>query len=384
VLAESLAEASSQESDSLAGVASTASSEQFATVYVANVEYDLPGVKPGTVKYLRISQHMPWPCVREEKKACGYNDLHATPSGAWTRVFGAWTWSPARVIGIVPVEEDGSAHFKVPADQPIYFHALDENHLEVRRMRSNVTFRSGESRGCIGCHESRNITPKAAADWSGLALRRKPSMPEPPAWGHRDLPSYARDIQPIFDRHCVSCHGEKEPAGGLEFTSRLIGDYLQSYRTLFGVRPDETIPVSNTDAWRWRYPDKPPPPTNKDWYQRIEKNELPDQLVTLANRFGGAEVTPPYAFGSARSRLIRTLIDRPEYHNEVDISRDDWIALVTWVDLNAPYFDSYSNKDTTSGVRPAEWVQVQFPDPWTSPPAGEWVWTDEKTVVVGE
>jgi hypothetical protein len=322
--------------------------------------------------------------VREETKACGYNDLHATPSGAWTRIFGAWTWSPARVIGIVPVEEDGSAHFKVPADQPVYFHALDGDYLEVRRMRSNVTLRNGESRGCLGCHESRHITPRADPDWTGRALRREPSVPEPPAWGHRHLPNYVRDIQPIFDRHCVRCHGQKEPAGGLEFTSRRLGGYFQSYRTLFGVGPEETIPVSNEDAWRWRHPDRPCPPVDKAWYQRIEQNELPDQLVLLANRFGGAEVTAPYAFGSARSRLIRTLLDHPGHRKEVDMARGEWIALVTWVDLNAPYFSRFSNKDTTSGGSPAEWVEVRFPDPWITPPAGEWVWIDRKTVALEE
>lgn len=384
VLAEALVETTSPPGDSPTEPAPAVSPGRFATVYVADVEYDLPGVEPGTVKYLRISQHMPWPCVREEKKACGYNDLHATPSGAWTRVFGAWTWSPARVIGIVPVEEDGSAYFKVPADQPVYFHALDENYLEVRRMRSNVTFRNGESRGCLGCHESRHITPRADPDWTGRALHREPSVPEPPAWGHRDLPSYVRDIQPVFDRHCVRCHGQKEPAAGLEFTSRRLGGYNQSYRTLFGVGPEETIPISNGDAWKWRYPDKPVPPIDKAWYQRIEKNELPDQLVLLASRFGGAEVTQPYAFGSARSRLIRTLLDDPGHRKEVDMARDEWIALVTWVDLNAPYFDRFSNKDTTSGGNPAEWVEVRFPDPWITPPAGEWVWIDGKTVALEE
>lgn len=355
--------------------------EKYATVYVADAGYNLQGVEPRTIKYLRISQHVPWPCVREEDKTCGYNDLHATPSGAWTRVFGAWTWSPARVIGIVPVEADGSAYFKVPADQPVYFHALDENFLEVRRMRSNVTFQRGEERGCIGCHESRNVSPPIKTGSAGLALRRAPSIPEPPVWGNRNLPSFERHIQPIFERHCVSCHGAERPAGGMEFTSRRTDDYLQSYRTLFGVKYEETIPVSNTDAWRWRYPDKPAPPVDKAWYQQIEENKKPGQLVALANRFSGAEVTPTYAFGSARSRLIRSLLDDPAHH-DLDLPREDWIALVTWVDLNAPYFDSFSNKDTTGGGLPAQWVQVQFPDPWKAPPAGEWVWEDAKTVAL--
>ena len=57
--------------------------------------------------------------------------------------------------GIVPVEEDGSAHFIVPADKNLFFQALDENFMEVQRMRTFVNLQPGESRSCIGCHESR-------------------------------------------------------------------------------------------------------------------------------------------------------------------------------------------------------------------------------------
>ena len=80
---------------------------------------------------------------------------------AWDPVLGMWDWGTARVIGTVPVEDDGSAHFRVPADQTVYFQALDENFLELRRMRSNVTFVAGERRTCIGCHESKPIAPPA-------------------------------------------------------------------------------------------------------------------------------------------------------------------------------------------------------------------------------
>ena len=133
------------------------------------------------------------------------------------------------MIGIVPVEADGSAHFKVPADQPVYFQALDEDYLEVRRMRSNVSFKSGENRSCIGCHESKgNAMATPPNTGTRLALRRPPSVSVPPAWGDRLVPDFEQHIQPIFDQHCVRCHGEKEPKGGLEFTSRKIDGYVQS------------------------------------------------------------------------------------------------------------------------------------------------------------
>jgi hypothetical protein len=356
--------------------------ECSATVFMADVQHDMRHLEPHTIKYLRISQHVPWPCVREEEKACGYNDLHSTASGAWTRVFGAWTWAPARVIGIVPVEKDGSANFKVPADQPVYFQALDENYLEVRRMRSNVTFKNGEVRGCIGCHESRSVPPPSMEQPIGLALLREPSIPEPPSWGCSDLPSYERDIQPILDRHCIQCHDETDPDGGIDLTGHRVGDYLQSYRSMFGVGRDEVLPISNPDAWRWLHPGEPMPPVDKQWYQQIERNENEEQLVTLADRFGGAEITQPHAFGSGQSRLTRILLEDPLHRKEVTMPQEDWIALVTWVDLNAPFFDTFANKETTTDDQPAQLVRVRFPSPWKTPPAGEWVWHDERTVIL--
>jgi hypothetical protein len=44
----------------------------------------------------------------------------------------------------------------------------------------------------------------------------------------------------------------------------------------------------------------------------------------------------------------------------------------------------FSNKDTALDGKPAQWVRVRFPDPWVAPPAGEWVWEDERTVVLNQ
>ncbi|MFZ5832512.1 MAG: hypothetical protein ACOY3P_20690, partial [Planctomycetota bacterium] len=314
---------------------------RFAIAAVANVQAGWPELEAGSVKYLRISQKVPWPCVRDESKACGFNDLHWMPA-AWEPVLGMWDWGHARVIGMVPVEEDGSAHFKVPADQTVYFHALDENFIELRRMRSNVTFQQGEMRTCIGCHESKGAAPPLASDGVPLALRRAPSTPLPPPWGDRLVPDYERDIQPIFDRHCTSCHGENEPEGGLEFTSRKIDGYMQSYRTLFALRAEDRTPFAKGYWGIWR-PDQPPLSDEAaDWGKTFLKNVLKDppaaQLVRLADYTGGSEVTQPLEFGSGRSRLTLTLLNDPEHIKEVNISRDEWLSLVTWLDLNAQYW----------------------------------------------
>ncbi len=49
--------------------------------------------------------------------------------------------------------------------------------------------------------------PAAAAVGPGVAR-----APAPP-------PSFARDVAPILDHWCVSCHGEKEDQGGLRLDS---------------------------------------------------------------------------------------------------------------------------------------------------------------------
>jgi hypothetical protein len=43
----------------------------------------------------------------------------------------------------------------------LFFVALDENDLSIKRMQSFVTVQPGETTSCSGCHEQRTNTP----DW---------------------------------------------------------------------------------------------------------------------------------------------------------------------------------------------------------------------------
>lgn len=368
------------------------SGPRHAVAMVADVHRGWPEAEQGRVKYLRIAQKVPWPCVEDPEKACGFNDLHWMPS-AWEPVLGMWDWSPTRVIGIVPVEADGSAHFKVPADQTVYFQALDENLLEVRRMRSNLTFRAGETRSCVGCHESQSVIPPAGKLAMPLAMRREPSTPEPPPWGDRALPDFEEHIQPIFERHCVRCHGSEKPEGGIELTGRRVDGYLQSYRTLFGLQPGEETPFPREYRKIWM-PGSPPATAEQNEYARQFRKvalERPpeDQLVRLADYMGGSEVSKVGQFGSGQSKLTLALVKDPLHVEEAALSREEWMALVTWVDLNAQYWGTFVDKDqhylermsgeAAGDYRPPRRVVVEYPDPWSRSPAGKWVWKDAST-----
>ena len=122
-----------------------------ASVFVSDVYQGLDGVAPGTVKYLRIMEQVPRPW----SVYLGYQPSDSAP-GQMVAV-SLYTHLSVKVLhGVVPVQEDGSAQFTVPAGRDIFFQALDADFMEIQRMRTFVNFLPGEQRSCIGCHEHRN------------------------------------------------------------------------------------------------------------------------------------------------------------------------------------------------------------------------------------
>ncbi len=60
----------------------------------------------------------------------------------------------------------------------------------------------GEVVSCVGCHEKQNTAPPAKRT---MALQRPPD-PIRPWYGPLRGFSYAREVQPVIDRHCIGCH----------------------------------------------------------------------------------------------------------------------------------------------------------------------------------
>jgi hypothetical protein len=307
--------------------------DPFARCYVVDVYRGMEEIPRGTIKYLRVCQRVGWPLDGE------VGAMRYIPGNAWEKKFGFWAWAPARVIGTVPVEADGSAYFKVPADTAVYFQALDEDFMEIRRMRSHISFQPGEVRGCNGCHETKSIAPPPSH--TPLASLSEPRTPSPPGWGSTKLVGYEWLIQPIWDQHCVRCHGGDEPDGGLDLTNVRESDGMfRSYYHLFGRRSQA--------------PDTKP------------------ALISVSNRFSNAAITQPLEFGSHRSRLIQVLREDQLHQDEVRLSRRQWITLVTWVDLNAPYYDTFFNRRPAGSDEPSRDILLELPDPFASaqPPNG--------------
>ena len=95
----------------------------------------------------------------------------------------------------------------------LFFVALDEDDLSVKRMRSFMSLMPGETTSCVGCHEHRATTP-AYGTSQPTALRRSPS-PIRPIAGVPEIFDYPRHVQPILDAHCIECHDYDRRDGGV-------------------------------------------------------------------------------------------------------------------------------------------------------------------------
>jgi len=130
-----------------------------ALVYLVDVYAGpgLEGIPRGEVKALRVFTYV-----------YGYRGM----GGLYGTIGMNGPWDMRRVLGTVPVEADGSALFRIPANTPVAVQPLDREGKALQQMRSWFTGMPGEVLSCVGCHETQNNLPPARQT---LAARQPPA-----------------------------------------------------------------------------------------------------------------------------------------------------------------------------------------------------------------
>ena len=133
-----------------------------------------------------------------------------------------------RLLGVVPVEEDGSFHIELPADVPVQLQTLDENGMALHSC-GWIWVKHREPRGCIGCHEDPELTPEnrfvQALQRPGMKL----TLPE----ATRRTVDFRRDVMPIITTKCTPCHvGDK---AGLDLRPERRGRFNRAYADLLAA-----------------------------------------------------------------------------------------------------------------------------------------------------
>lgn len=256
-----------------------------ALVYMSDIYAGdgLKGVPRGTVKQLRLFT---------------YHFAYHGVGGQVNRVGLDGPWDIKRVMGTVPVEADGSALFRAPANTPFSVQPLDAQGQALQLMRSWMTAMPGERLSCVGCHERQNMSPPAQP---AMAATRAPSEITPWYGPERGF-SFRREVQPVLDRYCVGCH---------DGTDTVIPDF----KDLPDVHP------TAGDAAYSAGSHFPPSYLALRRYVRGPTIESDMHLLT------------PLEFHASTTELVQRL---REGHHGVSLDPESWDRIITWIDLSTP------------------------------------------------
>jgi hypothetical protein len=134
-----------------------------------------------------------------------------------------------RVLGVLPVEPDGSFSVKVPADLPVKLQILDANGLALATC-DWIWVKQKENRGCIGCHADPERAPE---NLFVEAMHHEPRSLDTPPKRWRAV-GFREDVFPLLQRRCgtAGCHGGPDagwqmPAGpdAADATCDLLTDH---------------------------------------------------------------------------------------------------------------------------------------------------------------
>lgn len=278
--------------------------------YVENV-YEgthMQGVKKGEVKWLRVIES-------PEKRSWTWGGWQG--QGEQAPALNWHSFENKQILGEVPVEEDGSASFMVPAGKFVFFQLLDKDKKMIQSMRSGVSLMPGEINGCVGCHEDRLSIPMPIPK-RPIALTKKPV--ELTKWMGKEpfKFSFMEHVQPILDRRCVKCH-----------------DFDEKDRKKIVLAGDMN-----------------------PFFNAAYINLYVNKAVSLVGG-GPADIQQAYSWGSHVSRLTQ-IIERGHYG--VKLTQKEKEYLYAWMDLNGVYYPVYESAfdNTLAGRCPLTYEEVDL------------------------
>jgi hypothetical protein len=363
----------------------------LAECIVTNVYSGMVGVEKGSIKYLRVLEQVPRPWgarrfYKPQYTQDEYDQQHV--------VITKDTHLGLKIQhGVVTVEDDGSARFLVPAERNIFLQALDADFKAVQTERTYVNYMPGEVRSCIGCHESTSQAPRANGRRMPKAMKREAEMPYAQAGesvAAKTL-SYARNVQPVWDKHCISCHNASNAKGNLNLSGKETRLFNESYENLVPERRKtgggETRNLSNdqlsvagnnyyiaADGTYFTLPanvDAKYTTEGKGFYVASsggsfvlvqDRGLLGPVIGENHPKNGNIHYLPAKSLGSYASVLVAMFspdvkLDSPDaqkkaehlanVHDKIKLKPEELLQITNWVDTNCQYYGTYYGRRDT-------------------------------------
>lgn len=334
------------------------------------------------------------------------------PSGA--QLFFSHAMERLRILGEIPLrKQDGSGHpildpegnpdtsflAKIPADTPFTFQLLDRNGMVLTMAQTWHQVRPGESRyDCGGCH-AHSQQPLAfeqtfadRPEYSAFDLSKVTPLVSHDAMGNPSLRmvdagvvnvEFYRDIRPLLQRSCVSCHTKLNPTPP--------GNLVLDDTTDYGGVPGDYARLADDQTSRWGYDpligygaERWWRQTNASRYVRMFQSRrsllawkvFGERLDGWSNSDHPTESVPgdPNTLPSGANPNAADLdftgsIMPPAGGGVPALTIDERMTIARWIDLGCP-INSGDNGNTPYGwfldeVRPTLFVSVPAPDaPW--------------------
>jgi hypothetical protein len=184
-------------------------------------------------------------------------------------------------------------HFsRFPPTFPIFVQPLDADGKALQTMRSWFVAMPGETISCVGCHEPQNsVSPPGARQAS-----RKPPCPMEPWLGPARGFGFDQEVQTVLDAKCVGCHNGKEDA------PKRLKDLRRK-----------------PDTYQGRYS-----PSYNALHPYVRRAGVEADYC----------MQKPGEWDADTSPLIQLL---KKGHYGVQLTKDEWSRLYTWIDFNVPY-----------------------------------------------
>jgi hypothetical protein len=241
------------------------------------------GIEPGLVDRILVLENLPSPVrTTHQPYQFGYGSI----------------WNIKRHLGTFPVESDGSAAVELPAARSLQLVALDKQGRALKRMNAALTVMPGETLTCLGCHDLRHATPANPPE-KLLATQRAPSKLNREGIG--EFVDYQRDIQPVWDEHCIRCHNTDKQAARMSLTGDRGLGYPHSMVSLVGGRYISAVACRGPASLR------------------------------------------PGSVGALASPLL-TMLDKG--HHKVQLSDKQRKLLIRWIEIGAPYSTLHASDGT--------------------------------------
>ncbi len=287
----------------------------------------LAGVNPKVIKRIRVSglKFRSLGGIGSANHFCpGYINNggvgYDTPPATWNAC-----WDVKTILGETPVLSDGSAAFTIPAMTPVFLQALDSNEEVVQTMRSWVTLQPGETFSCMGCHESKLSAPPPLS-YVPLAVQQGPVALQP-FYGPTRPFSFGKEIQPILDAKCISCHSATT-SNGIDLTKTPVWNegnrknWSQSYLNLV----NHANQASNSNYVNW----------------------FPAEDVPV--------LQGPYRAGSCKSPLVTMLA---QGHHNVVLTKQELDLFKCWIDLAVTFGDYIEGMNSVDSATTVHWDSLK-------------------------